>query len=928
MILFFLIVAIDQNIKIADSLFTVNQYHTAESIYVDLLSSPNRQNVAYAYKGIANIRLNYGAVDSALYFYEKALMIFNDLQDLRGQIKILNNLGAAANMVRDHDRALDFSLKGIKKSLKLKDLSDDDTKDMIALYNNAGYSYEIAGANDQAVNFFADALAMSQKIGYKAGTAEALYNLATLYQNTGQIKMALDHYYQAQKDFISAGIRQGTADCWREIGNIQRRLGNYQQAISHYNSALVIFEDLRSEQGFLYGHAEIINNLGLLNLDMNQYTKAKEFFYRVYDIYSQEMNVDIDGLATAMINLGTTYGRLAQTDALYYDSSFYFFEIAQKYAKEKSIRAGLFYSFGLIHEQKGEYENAEKHFDQALKNYVSLNDKISIAKIQNDMANIRVKQRNFKDALDRYHEALATIDTTGNTTWQALLKINLGITLKKMEQDDSALTIMGQAADLIENIRGQILTQEYRSTYFTDKSILYEEIIDLYFKKDDIIEAFNYIERAKARNLLDLVGQVDFSERSEIPQNVQNLIAAEREKELLVDYLTGDPRQAQAIIDHNKILTELAEIYPEYAAIKSVSPVNLDELQSMIDDSTALIEFFTGHKHGFVMAITNQGICGQKLAATSMAINNLVDTLIRLVKKKGSFQDQSALIFDQLIKPIYKEIESRPRIGIIPHSFLHHLPFALLFDRNKAQMLIQSHDIFYLPSASIFSIAHRKNPLKKEKAAIFAKSEFHEHPDWLDLPLPGTNAEKDSLIAGRIFKMAEVFSDIDSTTRPPTETNAKKYMNEFDIVHLATHGKLDPDTPLDSRILLSADKNDDGILKTREIFNLPLKAYLITLSACETGKLRGFDGCYAGDELTGLTRAFIFAGAASVVASLWKVHDQATALLMMQFYRNLQQYDKTRALNQAQRWMMENDDIYYFNPPYYWAAFAVFGDWQ
>jgi CHAT domain-containing protein len=313
---------------------------------------------------------------------------------------------------------------------------------------------------------------------------------------------------------------------------------------------------------------------------------------------------------------------------------------------------------------------------------------------------------------------------------------------------------------------------------------------------------------------------------------------------------------------------------------------------------------------------------------TAGSMHGMADSLIRLVKKKAAFQDQSMLVFDQLIRPVYAGISSVARIGIIPHGFLHHLPFAVLYDRDKDRLFIQSHDIFYLPSASVYGIAHKRNPMRKKKAAIFAKSEFREHSEWHDMPLPGTNAEKDSLIANRVFKAFEVFSDMDSVTKPPTEGNAKKYLNGFDIIHMATHGKLDPDSPLDSRIMLGVDKDNDGVLKTREIFNLDLNAYLVTLSACETGKLRGFDGSYAGDELTGLTRAFVFAGAASVVASLWKVHDRATALLMKEFYRNLQQYDKTRALNQAQRWMMENEEMYYFNPPYYWAAFAVFGDWQ
>ena len=224
--------------------------------------------------------------------------------------------------------------------------------------------------------------------------------------------------------------------------------------------------------------------------------------------------------------------------------------------------------------------------------------------------------------------------------------------------------------------------------------------------------------------------------------------------------------------------------------------------------------------------------------------------------------------------------------------------------------------------------------ISSEKAlasVIFAKSDFSEHPDWFDMPLPGTNTEKDSLLSARVLPNVKVYSDVDPLSPAPSEHNAKSVLKEYDLVHFATHGKLDNASPLESRIVLSADKADDGNLTVREILNIDLEAYLVTLSACETGRLKGYgdkDQHNVGDELTGLTRAFIYAGTPSVVASLWKVHDLSTALLMVQFYKNLKDSDKTRALCDAQRWFINNDRLYYFQEPFFWAPFVVFGDWQ
>jgi len=144
----------------------------------------------------------------------------------------------------------------------------------------------------------------------------------------------------------------------------------------------------------------------------------------------------------------------------------------------------------------------------------------------------------------------------------------------------------------------------------------------------------------------------------------------------------------------------------------------------------------------------------------------------------------------------------------------------------------------------------------------------------------------------------------------------RRYGGDYYYIHFATHGQFSPDNPLQSALLLSPDARSNGMLTVDKLYSMQLNANLVTLSACETGLSKVANG----DELVGLTRGFLYAGASSIVASLWKVDDLATAYLMVRFYRGMQQTDKLDALRKAQ---LETRKKY--PHPYYWSAFQLTG---
>ncbi len=153
-----------------------------------------------------------------------------------------------------------------------------------------------------------------------------------------------------------------------------------------------------------------------------------------------------------------------------------------------------------------------------------------------------------------------------------------------------------------------------------------------------------------------------------------------------------------------------------------------------------------------------------------------------------------------------------------------------------------------------------------------------------------------------------------------TETVVKTHAVQFKRVHFACHGEFDPKDPLNSVLLLASDEQNDGRLTVGELYNLRLNADLVTLSACQTA----LGQIAKGDDVVGFTRGFLYAGTNSIVSSLWKVDDQATSILMQQFYKSLKKIDKRSALRTAQLKVKDT----YNSHPYYWAAFQITGSAQ
>jgi CHAT domain-containing protein len=268
----------------------------------------------------------------------------------------------------------------------------------------------------------------------------------------------------------------------------------------------------------------------------------------------------------------------------------------------------------------------------------------------------------------------------------------------------------------------------------------------------------------------------------------------------------------------------------------------------------------------------------------------------------------SQRLYRLLVEPVKSMMTAR-RLFIIPHGWLHYIPFQAL--REKGKYLVEEFSITYAPSVTILRLFYEKARSHQESALILANPRLDAHYAGLhDLPF----AEDEATSVYNSFKNATMLIG-----KEATETNLKEKISKYDVLHLASHAFFDRTDPLGSTILLAADDKNDGHLTASEVFQLDTKTWITVLSACETG----LSYVSRGDELIGFTRAFLYSGTLSILSTLWPVDDKSTAYLMEKFYSAVKTFPKDIALQKAQ---IETMNL--FPHPYNWSPFTLVGSPQ
>ncbi len=593
--------------------------------------------------------------------------------------------------------------------------------------------------------------------------------------------------------------------------------------------------------------------------------------------------------------------------------------------------------------RKKDCEDALRYYGEAEKN---LGYEIRPEIYHDQMINIQIgiaKALYHKGKHRKSREVLQKVSSpTKAFLWRAYLL--QGMIAESQNTLEQAIEFYQKAIDEIEFSRARLTSHGLKINFMSDKQEPYARMVKCLIELNRETEAFNYVEKSKARAFLDmisksekLIGQKNevlkeiTAEEKRLREKLLNLQQqADMNRELFHERGNGaDTRQkiANARGALGEFFSRWFRRNKDFASLRSADTLKIEKVQAMLPAETTLVEYYYRDKYLYAWILEQDSSRLVKKNVDENELKKLVrkyrdlvnqpDTVRGLMiteqstsaktSSQSQFRDINNQLETLLVSDIIDTIPSK-KVYIVPHGILHYLPFQAL--STDGRYLIERYQIGYSPSASVLKHIFEKN--KTIKKAVLALG----NPD-LGAPrmaLPYAEVEVQDI--KKFFNQTNIL-----TLKQASEAAFKRNAGNYDILHIASHGEFNQKTPLISCLRLAPGDNEDGRLETAEIFELDLNAYLVTLSACNTamGKIA------IGDELMGLTRAFLFAGTPSIMSTLWSVNDQSTRLLMKYFYSNLRTMDKFESMRQAQIKMIHNSENQH---PYFWAAFQIIGDYR
>jgi len=577
------------------------------------------------------------------------------------------------------------------------------------------------------------------------------------------------------------------------------------------------------------------------------------------------------------------------------------------------------------------------------------------------------KQAKYKEALDYFDRALKVANEIGYKDSLFRWFYLKGQTYRELKRNKDAIANLKKSIAILEEIRGAIKVEELKTSFIKQYINVYEMLIELLIKEGETGEAFNYAERGKARNFLDVLGNKKIVPREagdrKLAEKERILLARIRSMEKASESLKGQElrklrrKMREVRRGHDEALEKLKLSNPEYASLITVIPPKLEEIQESLAPSEIILEYFVGGKNTYIWIVTKEKIAYEVIPRGAKDISREVGLLrsemaasrgktiakedLRLLRKR--LTDFYSLV----IKPVEEHIKgghSKPGASgrspdklliIVPHGPLHYIPFSALIDDN-GRYLVENYSILIEPSASSFALFRKRkntrprsflgyalgNVAKKttsQKAIGKAPKTRNKSSRSNIIPeimrgrfssLPGSRIELEEIkkiLIKKNFK-TQTYMENEFTRKKAEETALNGGM-----VHFSTHGVLSGRAKGRFSGLIAFD----GYIYIIDVFNWNLNADMVVLSACQTGMGKLFEG----DDMVGLSRAFLQAGSDNLVATLWNVQDKATQLFMVDFYREiLSGKSKADALREAQLKLMKT-----YPHPFYWSTYIIFG---
>lgn len=901
-----------------DSAFGAEQFDKSLAFALELTqllakSQPDTAAQAEALMRLAGVYDRLEQYAKAIPALEQAAEILANLELAPKEIEALSSLGAVLENAVQYDKAL-VRFEGAAKVSKKAGAQELVAKQ----YMRIGRIHDLRLSQyPQAKAAYGQSLAISTTLGRKADMAEALLNIGRCARLIGNFPEADAKYAEALKLLASAKDPEKDRERLRqrvviEQANNAWSQARYQQAFDLQRQALKSAE----LNGWVPDQVIARNTAGLLWWSLGDHERAIRELDAALPL-AKSLRIRKDEVATTLNNRG-----LVERDMGQHDKALKTLNEALSIDREIRSRWAIAYDLRNIaqtYTRMGDPKKALPLLDEALATVAATGNRINQTKILLAQGEAEMALGNAEKARAAFAQADLLSRSMGlrDSQWRALHGLaRLDIAAKKQQE---ARALLEQAVGVIEGMRAELKVDQLKDGFIADKAVVYEDLVTLLADMGEVAESFRTAERSRARNLIDLLGNTKRAPQRPQDKALYDRIASLRaqlgEQEALLAhaqvqsereiYARGVKRMQD---EHRDVLLELQANRPDLASLVSVNPLNLSEVQKLLEPGVGLLTYYVTANEVLCWAVDANRVELTRTRIGRESLGKMVLTYRRMLQNLEPAETHSKELYALLVAPALPKLAGVKELGIIPHDALHTLSFASLTDGTD--YLLDRHPLFQLPSASVyrFTMERRKADRNTRVLAV-------GNPDLADESLELPFAERE------VGSLSWNYPNMTALTRDKaTKDWITAHISEYGIIHLATHGEFDAVNPLFSALKLAGGKKEgSGDLEASEIFDLKITADLIVLSACQTG----LGKVTSGDEVQGMNQAFLYAGTHALISSLWRVSDISTAMLMKQFYREYQTRPKAESLRRAMLHVKTR-----FPHPGYWSAFTLTGDYR
>jgi len=797
----------------------------------------------------------------------------------------------------------------------------------------------------KALDVYLESESIRWEIGDSVALSRTLPNIALSYEGVGEFESALEYYHKGADLYLAVG------DTARYISQRNNAAGVLTDVLERHSEALLEMLQLKEELRAIDDprtEALVTNSIGVVSRRLGDFENAILNYQDVIAL-SEEHGFD-DLLAGALNNIGVVMIWMER-----FDRAAPFFERARTVLEnldEPEQELLTLINLGAANYELKNYETSIDWLNQAREMAVTFSDSVSLGTIEIGLGNSTLYAGGPEAAVAHYNNALDIAGSFEVPDLQAGALFGLGDAAEQLGRADEALDWYVQGAATMEATRGLLRAEEDKAGYLAQQRYLFEDVID--FMSRQAVEtgdpawisaSFSFAEQSKARAFVDQLAEALADIESGVdPQLLEDQQVLTDNLVWLRDELTVETdreRRAELKslireqeVEFDRVERDLRERNAAYAELRYPQPVDLAAVQSRLGPDELALSYSVGDSSSTVWAITTSDVSVHLLPVRE-DLSASIDVLRFALEDPdavdaATYAESAIALNNMLVGPVADQVAASDRVIIMADDVLNYVPFEALVSRAGASWsehtyLLGAAEFAYVPSATVWTqLTERERPEATQEFFAVGNPDFGTTNSLSNLR--GTTLEQLPFTEEEVDRIARLFPA--GETRVLTGAGASESAvrgaladGSYRYVHFATHGLIDDDRPDYSALALSVGETaGEGLLQASEIFNLSINADLVVLSACETG----LGQLIQGEGMVGLTRAFMYAGANSLVVSLWSVSDASTASLMQHFYDELigEGASKAAALRSAKHRLLEDAST---SHPFHWAPFVLNG---